>query len=138
MSSRVLEGSYTSGEVSEDLTNCAAILLHGGVELFDLMLELAGCMGVGPAHRSPVASDEFEAPYSLDRRRLRLGGTLTSQLTGQSIPASAVMFRPPVLEATMTSFRVVVRRPTVRGGAYFGNVIVGAGSPPVPVWVQVP
>jgi len=146
-----LEGEcYTPADAACDWSRCVAVAgeaLQGLVGMATDAARSCCCPDFGccPEQPGTRASEEYTtANVATAPRTFARPVTLTSPLTGETLPDSAVSFHPAALKVTDTTFHLAVEPVGITGSAYFGDVTVlpapGSNdrSEVVSVWVQVP
>jgi hypothetical protein len=135
-SAHVEKKDYTPTKWLESMTRMIDIGVAGGMEIVETVI-------AGPARFEvqPIRSDDFEAPAvppGETRTRTLVADELKRDATDSPIPKSRISFDPPVLDSTVTKFRVVVDASGLASGVYEGKVLaVRSGTPPTMESIEV-
>jgi hypothetical protein len=133
-SAHVEKKDYTPTKWLESMTRMIDIGVAGGMEIVETVI-------AGPARFEvqPIRSDEFEAPaIPPGETRTLVADLLKRDATDSAIPMSRISFEPPVLDSTVTKFRVVVDASGLASGVYEGKVnSVRSGPPPTLESIEV-
>jgi len=129
---------YTPTKWLESMTRMIDIGVAGGMEIVETVI-------AGPARFEvqPIRSDEFDAPVVPNpdvetRPRTLVADELKRDATDSPIPISRISFEPPVLDSTVTKFRVVVDASGLASGVYEGKVkAVRSDHPPTLESIEV-
>jgi len=118
-SENVEKKAYTPTKWLESMTRMIDIGVAGGMEIVETVI-------AGPARFEvqPIRSDEFEAPaIPPGETRTLVADQLKRDATDSAIPMSRISFEPPVLDSTVTKFRIVVDASGLASGVYEGKVL---------------
>ena len=117
-SAHVENKDYTPKKWLESMTRLIDIGIAGGMEIVETV-------AAGPARFEvqPVRSDDFQAPPSrTGEPRTLVAGELKRDATDTPIPKHKISFDPPTLDASTTTFAVLVDASDLVSGVYEGNV----------------
>jgi hypothetical protein len=122
---QVANKQFPPNEWLKSMTRMIDIAIMGGIEI-------AETIAAGPAQfeKSPVRSDEFEAP---DFGDLRIETALKRDATDETIPPDRITFDPPTLVSPNKKFCLLVDPSGRTSGVYRGTVKIGDYDLPVQI-----